>query len=74
MKEQIMNSVTAILDKWERDRAIFNFAFNLAGPSNKNRRQAILLELTGKTYPKAQAGVHEIERVIREMADQQLTT
>ena len=73
MREQIMNKVNAIDNKWERDRAIFNLAFSFAGPSNKDKRQQLLFELTGKEYPKAKAGVHEIEKVIREIADQPTT-
>ena len=73
MKQQIMNKVNAIDNKWERDRVILNIAFSFAGPSNKNNRQKLLFELTGKEYPKAKAGVHEIEKVIREIANHPTT-
>ena len=68
MKEQLISQINAIKDPFEKHRAIDNFGYSLAGPGrNKDRRQAILKELTGKDYPKAKAGIHEIMKVLTEL-------
>ena len=68
MKEQLIQQINAIKDPFEKYRAIDNFGYSLAGPGrNKDRRQAILKELTGKDYPKAKSGIHEIIKVITEL-------
>jgi hypothetical protein len=67
MKEQILTKVNAIADPFRKSRMIEDIAFSFAGPANKDNRQRLLFELTGTTYPKAKAGVHEIIKAIKEL-------
>ena len=69
MKEQIITKVTAIADPWRKSRMIDDIAYSFSGPSNKDNRQRLLFELTGKNYPKAKAGVHEIKKAIQELTN-----
>jgi hypothetical protein len=65
MKQEIIAKVNAITDPFKRSRMIDDIAYSFAGPSNKDTRQRLLLELTGINYPKAKAGVHEIRKAIQ---------
>jgi len=67
MKEQIVTKVNSITDPFRRSRMIDDIAYSFAGPSNKDNRQRLLFDLTGKTYPKAKAGVHEIRKAIQDL-------
>lgn len=68
MREQLIMQINSIQDEFRKRRAIEDFGYSLAGPGrNKDRRQAILKELTGKDYPKAKSGIHEIMKVLTEL-------
>jgi hypothetical protein len=67
MKQQIIDRVNSATTPFDKRREIENIAYSLAGPCQVTSRQVLLTALTGKQYPKAKAGVHEIMKAIKEL-------